>query len=107
MAVGRPRSTNPKTITVGIRLTPEEFDKLDFVCTKMKKSRRDFVVENVNQAYESLTLKSRTPRLFASKVLDAPQIIRAKKRYSKSKLPTTDSGIIIVPDNYSITQSKI
>ena len=42
MAVGRPRSTNPKTITVGIRLTPEEFDKLDFVCTKMKKIEKRF-----------------------------------------------------------------
>lgn len=114
MAVGRPKSDNPKTITVGIRLTPEEVNKLDFVCTKMKKSRRDFVVEYVNQMHESLILRSRIPKLLESKAFleiieesDTPKIIRAKKRYSKPKLPTTKSGIIIAPDNYRFKQPKI
>ncbi len=52
--LGRPKSNNPKGERIGIRLTKEELEMLDYCCTKLGISKTEVIQKGVKTVYESI-----------------------------------------------------
>ena len=52
--MGRPKTVNPKSEIVTLRLTPDEKNILDICCKECKMVRRDFVMNCVNKVYQDI-----------------------------------------------------
>jgi len=44
---GRPKVEDPRTITLGIRVTPEEQKIIDDICERTGKSRHDLLIDGI------------------------------------------------------------
>lgn len=52
--LGRPKSNNPRGERIGIRLTKEELEMLDYCCTKLQISKTEVIKKGVKIVYDSI-----------------------------------------------------
>ena len=52
--MGRPKIDNPRSTSIGIRMTPDEKSRLDYVCEHKGVSQREFLIMCVNEVYHKI-----------------------------------------------------
>lgn len=54
---GRPRKTNSKTMRIEIRMTEEEFARLDFYASEAKKSKTALIKDSLESMYNLMKFR--------------------------------------------------